>query len=242
MRGARSPDERARLVAALAGVLPVSNWLRDRLLEGVPDTARVRVMPNCLDLSALPPRPVWREPLVLFAGRLVADKGADLFVEAWGRAALPGWRAEMIGADRFRADSPETPFLRDLRPRAARAGISLLGYRPHAEVLAAMARAAVVVVPSRWQEPFGLTALEAMASGAALIYASRGGLPEVAGDAGLVFDPDEPAKLAEALRCLAGDPERLAGLGARGRARARMFDLPEAGMRLDAYRQEVLQG
>ena len=45
-------------------------------------------------------------------------------VRAWRCRRLPGWRAEMIGADRFRADSPETPFIRALRPRAAAAGVA----------------------------------------------------------------------------------------------------------------------
>ena len=59
----------------------------------------------------------------------------------------------MIGADRFAPDSPETGFIRALRPEAEAAGVAMLGYRPHGDVLAAMARAAIVVVPSRWPEP-----------------------------------------------------------------------------------------
>ena len=52
-----------------------------------------------------------------------------------------------------------------------------------------MARAAIVVVPSRWSEPFGLTALEALACGAALLCSPRGGLPEVYGQAAQRIDP-----------------------------------------------------
>ncbi len=118
---------------------------------------------------------------------------------------LPGWRAEIIGADRSRADSPDTRFVRGVRDAARVAGVTLHGYRDHPEVLAALAGAAIVVVPSRWQEPFGLTALEAMASGAALICSPRGGLPEVAGDAALYADPDDPAALADAILALACD-------------------------------------
>ena len=80
-----------------------------------------------------------------------------------------------------------------------------------------MARAAIVVVPSRWQEPFGLVALEALASGAALICADRGGLREVAGDAAVYVDPDDPAALAAAIRALAADAARRAALGQAGR-------------------------
>ena len=53
-----------------------------------------------------------------------------------------------------------------------------------------MTRAAIVIVPSRWNEPFGLTALEALACGAPLIVSPRGGLPEVAGEAAVYANPD----------------------------------------------------
>ncbi len=103
-----------------------------------------------------------------------------------------------------------------------------------------MSRAAIVAVPSRWQEPFGLTALEAMACGAALIATRRGGLPEVAGDAALYVDPDEPAGLAEAIIRLARDPDLRARMVEAGRARARQFGLPSATARLVAMRRGVL--
>jgi glycosyltransferase involved in cell wall biosynthesis len=85
-----------------------------------------------------------------------------------------------------------------------------------------------------------MVALEAMACGAALAYAPRGGLPEVAGEAGVAIDPDDPAAMAETLVALAGDPARRAALGEAGRARAQGFALPEAIARLDALRTDVL--
>ena len=243
MRDAKTPAERARLLHTLAAVANSSAWLRGRLLEGVPTPARDPVvLHNWLDLNEVPPSPPEREKTILFAGRVVRDKGADTFVEACAAALphLPGWRAVMIGADRFGPDSPETPWIAALRPRAAAANVEMWGYRPHADVMAAMARAAIIVVPSRWPEPFGLTALEAMAAGGALLCAPRGGLPEVFGDAGLAIDPDNPATLAATIRALAANPARLAALGEAGRARARLFDLPVAAARLDALRRQIL--
>ena len=243
MRDARTPAERAALLARLALVANSSAWLRARLLDGVTNPARdPEVLHNWLDLAEVPPSPAEREHTILFAGRVVRDKGADSFVDACAAALphLPGWRAVMIGADRFGPDSPETPWIAALRPRAQAAGVEMWGYRPHAEVMAAMARAAIVVVPSRWPEPFGLTALEAMAAGAALLCAPRGGLPEVFGEAGLAIDPEDPPALAATIRALVADPARLAALGAAGRAQARRFDLPIAAARLDALRCRVL--
>ncbi len=240
MRGARTAAERGVLLRTLAGVATSSEWLRGRVLDGVIGGGDVTVLPNCIDVP--PPAPPERERLILFAGRMVRDKGADLFVAACAAAlpGLPGWRAAMIGADRFRPDSPETPFLRGLRPAAAAAGIALLGHQPNGAVLDAMRRAAIVVVPSRWAEPFGLVALEALAAGAALVCSDRGGLPEVAGEAAVSLDPEAPGALAAAIGDLARDDGRRAALAAAGRARAEGFGAPEAAQRLLAFRRRAL--
>ncbi len=243
MRGLASTRARAALLRH--PVIVVSEFLRRRLLEGVGAPARMpEVLPNAIDLTALPEAPPGRKRAdeVLFVGRIVADKGADTFVVACAAALphLPGWRGAMLGADRFGPNSPETTFIRDLRPRAAIAGVAMRGYKPHSEVLAAMRRAAIIVVPSRWQEPFGLTALEAMASGAALICSARGGLPEVAGDAALYADPDRPETIVDAIVTLALDPRRRAALARAGRERAQRFDLPPIAARLDALRAGLI--
>lgn len=244
MKGAVTPEARTSLLRGLARVVTVSEFLRDRLTEGVPSEVAPApfVLPNAIDLAALPYPPDERERLVLFVGRVVAEKGADLFVAACAQALphLPGWRAEVIGADRSRADSPDTPFVRSVRRAAAAAGVWMLGYRDHPAVLEAMSRAAIVVVPSRWKEPFGLTALEAMACGAALIATPRGALPELAGDAALYVEPDDAASLAAAITRLARDPDLRARAAASGRARARRFGLETAAARLGALRQELL--
>jgi UDP-glucose:(glucosyl)LPS alpha-1,2-glucosyltransferase len=246
MRRIGTAEARERLLGRLAGAVVASEWLRHQLLQGVSEAAEriVHVLPNCLDLHEVPAAHGGGcEKLILFAGRIVADKGADAFVAACGRALprLPGWRAEMIGADGFGPDGRETPFLRAVRPAAEAAGVTMAGYRPHAEVLAAMARAAIVAVPSRWEEPFGLTALEAMACGAALVTSGRGALREVADDTAVYVDPDDPEALAEAFVLLAEDPERRAALGAAGRHRARSFDAAEARMRLADIRSDIAE-
>ena len=118
----------------------------------------------------------------------------------------------------------------------------MIGYRDHPLVLEAMTRAAIVVVPSRWNEPFGLTALEAIACGAPLIVSPRGGLPEVAGAAAIYAEPDAPGEIAAAILALAADPARRAALSAAGRERARRFDTPVAAARLAALRRAALNG
>ncbi len=243
MRQAGSPAHRARLLAQIARVVTISDYLRERLLEAVeppPDRPPV-VLPIPIELATLPTAGP-REHLILFAGRVVPEKGVDAFVAACAIALpqLPGWRAQIIGADRFRADSPETRYVRTVRAAAQRAGVRMLGYRDHPDVLMALSRASIAVVPSRWAEPFGLSALEAMACGAALLCSPRGGLPEVAGKAAVFIDPDDPPGMAAAIVALARDPARLAAVAAAGRTQARKFGLQAAASRLAALRREVL--
>ena len=244
MRAARTPAERAILLRRMALVMTSSGYLLDRLLDGLEaPPGSVAVQPNCIDLAELPePRP--RERLILFAGRVVPDKGPDMFVAACSRALpqLLGWRAEIIGADRFSETSPSTAFVRSVRKAAVDAGVTMVGYLDHPLVLEANARASIAVVPSRWPEPFGLTALEALASGAALITSGRGGLREVAGDAAVYVDPDSPASIADAILRLAKDAALREALGAAGRERARQFDVSVAAERIAALRRQVLAG
>ncbi len=240
MRGARLARERTALLRALR-VVCVSEYLAGRFLEGVAAGAvRPAVLPNALAPGELPVAlgAGARERTILFVGRVVADKGADAFVRACGAVLplLPGWRAVMIGADRFWAGSAVTAFERALAPAVAAAGVERLGYLPHDAVLAAMARAAIVVVPSRWAEPFGLTALEAMASGAALICSDRGGLPEVAGEAAVYAGPDEDGALEAAILRVAGDVALRERMVRAGAARARLFDAGLARERLAGLR------
>jgi UDP-glucose:(glucosyl)LPS alpha-1,2-glucosyltransferase len=243
MRASREPAERARLLSELGHVMTSSGYLRDRFLEGTgAASTSVAVLPNCIDLTALPSRE--KERLILFAGRVVAEKGTDVFAAACAVALpqLPGWRAQIIGADRSREGGPDTEFMRGVRSTAGAAGIAMPGYRDYPTVLDAMARAAIVVVPSRWAEPFGLTALEALGAGAALVTSRRGGLPEIGGDAAIYIDPEDARSLASTLVELACDPARRSSLADAGRQRARLFDTPVIASQLASLRRDILAG
>jgi glycosyltransferase involved in cell wall biosynthesis len=248
----RTPARRGILFSRLARIVTVSEWLRDRYLEGVtPAPERMpEVVPPSVDFASLQPsvNPIdavgtpqakRRVRLILFAGRLIAEKGADLFVTACtsALAALPGWRAEIIGAAEHTIKSPETPYVRLLQATAEPASISMMGYRDHPDVMAAMARAAIVVIPSRAPEPSGRVALEAMANGAAVICSPGGALAEIGGDAVLYA---EDSDLAEAIRSLGADPKRLAALSESGRRRAARYDLPKIGREVDALRARII--
>jgi len=78
----------------------------------------------------------------------------------------------------------------------------------------------VACVLSRWDDPFPLVVLEAMASGCAVIGSTRGGIPEAAGDAGVLVPDDDPAAVTGVLRRLLETPGLLRELQRRGRTHA----------------------
>lgn len=166
------------------------------LLAPVIDPARVRVVPNRLAEDPCPGGPP-RGPRsgVVFAGRLVPEKGVAVLAEAMKTVSAP---LRVFGQGPLSA----------LLPQAMPV--------PHAAVLAAMREAAVVVVPSLWPEAFGRTALEAMACGAAVVVSGAGALPEVVGDAGIVVPAGDTVALADGLRRALDHHE---ALGAAGRSR-----------------------
>ncbi|GGB60288.1 hypothetical protein GCM10011505_46290 [Tistrella bauzanensis] len=242
MRRFRSVAERRALLARLDTVFCVSGYIRARLLDGIDGiddpalAAKAVVCPIGFDLSVFDAKRAAitepREQVVLFVGRIVRDKGADLFVEAAAAALAdrPGWRAVMVGADR----PPEgagarmaavSTFEAGVRARVAeinagrdRPLIEMTGFRTYDQVLGLYGRAAMAVVPSVWDEPFGRTAVEALAMGCPLIAADRGGLRDIVHGAGLTLNPATADTLAAAIGALADDPARREAMARNGRA------------------------
>jgi glycosyltransferase involved in cell wall biosynthesis len=116
-----------------------------------------------------------------------------------------------------------TPHEVELRSQAHRLGLEVrfLGWVSDADSEGLLALADAFVFPS-FYEGFGLPVLEAMARGVPVACSDRASLPEVAGDAALLFDPDDPAAIAAAIERLL-DPAEAARLRAAGPARAATF-------------------
>ncbi len=100
--------------------------------------------------------------------------------------------------------------------------------------------AAVFVLPSHY-EGFGLTLLEAMACGAPAVISDRGSLPEIAGGASIVIDPDDPAQLAEALQRILGDAATADELRAKGFERVTAFSWERCARETLAIYERVMR-
>jgi glycosyltransferase involved in cell wall biosynthesis len=137
-----------------------------------------------------------RDSDLIFVGRLVRDKGVDILLYALSllreRNARP--RLTILG------NGPELTTLQRMAEKLRLAGqVTFLGLRTGKALVELLNRHRVIVVPSRWREPFGLIALEGIACGCRAIVAESGGLPEPAGPLAVVFEHERGAALAAAI-------------------------------------------
>ena len=136
-----------------------------------------------------------------------------------------------------------TPHEDELRRRAGALGIEddvlFLGWLPPEELEGLYAAAAFFVFTSLY-EGFGMTVLEAMARGVPVACGAASAVPEVAGDAALLFDPESPEQIAEAMRSLLRDGALRDRLAEAGRARAEQFSWERTAREtVDSYRRAL---
>lgn len=162
-----------------------------------------------------PPGPARPEHLVAYVGRLDAAKGVPVLQAAW---------------DRFRALHPASslrlaiagggPLADEVgRWAESRRSVDLHGLLTPADAARLVARARAVVVPSAWEETFGLVAVEAMAAGVPPLAPAHGSFPELVTDGrdGELFAPGDPDSLARGLADVDRRPEHFAALGRAAR-------------------------
>jgi len=163
-----------------------------------------------------------REKIVLHVGAIQYRKNIARLVDAFERVDSD-WQLVLAGSAGYGAAA----IAARIRAARSRERIRMLGYVPPAELARWYARAMIFAFPSL-DEGFGMPVLEAMAAGAPVIASNRAAVPEVAGDAAWLVDPEDADELAGALVALTGDPERRAELSRRGLERAAKFTWADA--------------
>jgi mannosyltransferase len=176
-------------------------------------------------------------------GRVREQKGTDVFVEAMCRLLprYPDFTAVVIGA----VTSDQQPFVRSLHARADAAGlgerIRFLGELPIADVPTWYRRLTIYAFTSR-NEGFGLTLLEAMASGNALVAARAGAADQVVvdGRTGILVPPGDVEALVAAIEPLMKNPREAEAMGRRARDRAvDDFGIDSEARAIAAFYQQV---
>ena len=251
-----SRRESARMLDSVAAIVCVSDSLAERTRATLPGqlAERVRVVRNGIDCERF--TPVTNDEgaasathdarlRIVFVGRIIAEKGPDVLLRAAERLGRPDLEYLLVGSQGFARDSPLSPYEHELRrladevTAASGADIRFEPFVDRSELPALLRSADLLVVPSRWAEPSGLTAAEGLATGLPVIVSRVGGLPDVVGSAGVLVEPDDPAALAKAIAMLADDPEARRQMSQRARAHAIAHDWSWAWSNLRRVLEEI---
>ena len=223
-----TPDFRARFTeqardaaARSTAIIAVSEFTRQQVIAclGVNPT-HVHVVHH--GIRQLPHREVKREKVILNVGAIQRRKNIARLVEAFETVASE-WRLVLAGSNGFGSEE----ILSRIRRSPASGRINVLGYVSATELAAWYARASIFAFPSLG-EGFGMPILEAMAAGIPVLTSDRSALPEVAGGAALLVDPEDAEGIGQSLRDLTQNQDLRRSLIERGSARVREFTREKA--------------
>jgi hypothetical protein len=233
-----------RVLRRAAAVTTVSEFLRRRVVAAVPEIAsRCTVMSMPLEVGRFELGRAERRvdpPRVLFAGNLVRSKGVDVLIRAVGQLVRDGHSARL----RILGEGPDTGRLTSLvKSLALEDVVEILPFVGQEQMPAEYGAATITVLATRGDaEGLGLTLVEALLAGCAVVGSRAGGIPEIVipEQTGLAFrDGDEIDLAAQLLRLLTDVPlrERLTDEGAR-RARE-TFEASAVARRFNALYRDV---
>ena len=168
IRGSRTVKERLNILEKTHKVFFVSSWTKKKFFEGLP----IKNKSNCdIIYPSIKKVKIFnknKKKQIIFTGKLNTSKGYDLF----GNAVIkilrkyPDWNAIVAGNE----PREKFSFKHD--------NLKIFNWLPHSKILKLYQNSSISVVPSRWEEPFGRTAMESAAHGCATITSKRGGLLE----------------------------------------------------------------
>ena len=167
MNGSKTANERLNLLINLDKIVFVSKWVQNRFFidldKKLSDKTEI-VYPSIHKIN----KPNKKDKKITFVGKLNISKGYDIYKDAITKILdeFNDWKAYSIGDEDRK------------RPIITHQNHKELGFLKHKDVLKFLNKSEIAVVPSRWEEPFGRTALESSSRACATIISNKGGLPE----------------------------------------------------------------
>ena len=167
MNGSKTTNERLKLLDQIDKIIFVSKWVQDRFFLNL-DTKLINKTEVVYPSIHKEKKIFKKEKKITFVGKLNESKGYDIYKDAVLRILdeFNEWKAYSIGDE-----SRDRPIINHINHEE-------LGFLKHKKVLNFLNKSEIAVVPSRWDEPFGRTALESSSRACATIISNRGGLPE----------------------------------------------------------------
>lgn len=224
---------------AADSILTVSNYIKKCVQTINPLDQKTQTIYNGINLAAFRKNVTIdrtalgfrKEDFVLvFSGRINREKGIMELIEAMNQLTdYPQIKLMVLGSSFYGNITNEDDFTRELRLKAEslKERIIFTGFIPYSEMPKYLKLADIAVLPSTWDEPFGLTVAEAQATGLPIITTHHGGIPEVVTEENaILLDTDEHFidNLATAILNLYQHPEKCKQMSAASLERSKLFD------------------
>lgn len=218
-------------------IINTSAYITDRVKSLNPTDTKCKTVLNGIDTHQFfQAKPASRGALhftrndfiVVYSGRLNKEKGILPLVQAIKQLhSIPHLKLLIIGASSYGKDKAPTPFIEQLQKESESIGnrVVYTGFVDYQQVPSYLKMADIAVVPSMWEEPFGLTVVEAMAAGLPLIATRSGGIPEICeGIATIVERENIVDNLVNVILDLYEHPEKRCQMALASVERAKLFD------------------
>jgi len=227
-----------QVFGGLSKILTCSNYIRERVATIQPDN-KIQTLYNGIDVKKfLPGNDVQisrkeiglsdEDFVIVFSGRVNKDKGVSELIDTMLRLqGKPNIKLLIIGSTFFANAANEDEFVRSLKEKTMPIidRIIFTGFIPYNKMPSYLQIADIAALPSMWEEPFGLTIVEALAAGLPLITTRSGGIPEICeGVATIVEKENVVNNLKEAILDLYHHPEKRRLMAAASLERAKLFD------------------
>lgn len=166
--------------------------------------------------------------IIVYSGRLTEEKGILQLIQAIKQVQdIPNIKLVIIGASAYGPDKQPTSFIKKLEEESEsiKDKVVFTGFINYIQIPTYLKMADIAVVPSMWEEPFGLTVVETMASGLPLITTRSGGIPEICEGVATIVERDNIVdNLATAILDLYQHPEKREQMTTASLERSKIFD------------------
>jgi glycosyltransferase involved in cell wall biosynthesis len=218
-------------------IISVSDYITNRVKAVYENKEKCITVHNAIDIKCFQTAQAFSRQLLgltsndfvlVYSGRLIKEKGILSLIFAIKQLNnIPNLKLLIIGMSSYGKDKRSTPFIEQLKKESEsiKDKVIYTGFVDYKQVPSYLKMANIAIVPSMWEEPFGLTVVEAMAAGLPLITTRSGGIPEICEGVAMIVDRENIVEnLAAAILDLYEHPEKCKQMAVAALERSKLFD------------------